>query len=82
MLTGTKSKIKFLKLFVYLVLWKDLCHIPKVQIDTTFEQKIVNIFLPMSFNICFGCSKELSYSDGSFEYPQHIFWFINKKVIK
>ena len=23
-----------------------------------FEGKIVNIFLPISFNICFGCSKE------------------------
>ena len=23
-----------------------------------FECKIVNIFLPISFNICFGCSKE------------------------
>ena len=23
--------------------------------------KIVNIFLPISFNICFGCSKELSH---------------------
>ena len=26
-----------------------------------FERKIVNIFLPISFNICFGRSKELSY---------------------
>ena len=26
-----------------------------------FERKIVNIFLPISFNICFGCSKELSH---------------------
>ena len=24
------------------------------------ERKIVNIFLPISFNICFGCSKEPS----------------------
>ena len=23
-----------------------------------FKHKIVNIFLPISFNICFGCSKE------------------------
>ena len=26
-----------------------------------FERKIVNIFLPISFNICFGCSKEPSH---------------------
>ena len=29
--------------------------------------------------MCFGCSKELSHRDGSFEYPQHMFWFRNKK---
>ena len=40
------------------------------------ESKIVNIFLLISFNICFGCSK-----DGSFEYPQHVFWLRNKKII-
>ena len=37
--------------------------------------KIVNIFLSISFNICFGCSK-----DGSFEYPQHMFWLRNKNI--
>ena len=26
-----------------------------------FQNKIVNIFLSISFNICFGCSKELSH---------------------
>ena len=41
------------------------------------ECKIVNIFLPISFNICFGCSKE----GCSFEYPQHMFWLKNKKII-
>ena len=25
------------------------------------QRKIVNIFLPISFNICFGCSKEPSH---------------------
>ena len=29
--------------------------------------------------MCFGCSKEPSHRDGSFEYPQHMFWFRNKK---
>ena len=32
-----------------------------VGLDKMFEHKIVNIFLPISFNICFGCSKEPSY---------------------
>ena len=42
--------------------------------------KIVNIFLPISLNICYGCYKDLSHWDGSFEYPQHTFWLRNKKI--
>ena len=49
-------------------------------LDNFFGLKIVNIFLPISFNICFGCSKEPSQWDSSFEYPQHTFWLRNKKV--
>ena len=45
-----------------------------------FQRKIVNIFLPLNLRKCFGCSKELSH-EGSFEYPQHMFWFRNEKVI-
>ena len=41
--------------------------------------KIAIIFLSISLNMCFGCSKEPSYRDGSFEYPQHMFWLRNKK---
>ena len=41
--------------------------------------KIAIIFLSISLNMCFGCSKELSHQDGSFEYPQHMFWLRNKK---
>ena len=29
--------------------------------------------------MCFGCSKEPSHWDCSFEYPQHMFWLRNKK---
>ena len=32
----------------------------KIHVCKIFEHKKVNIFLPISFNICFGCSKELS----------------------
>ena len=46
-----------------------------------FEHKIVNVSLPISFNMCFGCSKEPFHLDGSFEYPQHMLWLRNKKII-
>ena len=42
-----------------------------------FDHKIVIIFLSISLNMCFGCSKEPSHSDSSFEYPQHMFWLRN-----
>ena len=38
------------------------------------------IFLSISLSMCFGCSKETSHRDGSFEYPQHMFWLRNKKI--
>ena len=41
-------------------------------------QIIVNIFLPISFTMRVVCSKEPSDCDGSFEYPQHMFWLSNK----
>ena len=40
-----------------------------VKISKYFQRKLVNIFLPIDFSICFGCSKETS-----FVYPQHMFW--------
>ena len=43
------------------------------------ERYIVIIFLPIILNMCFGCSKEPSHPDGSFDYPQHMFWLRNKK---
>ena len=43
------------------------------------QHKIVNTFSPILIGICFGCSKEPSHWDGSFEYPQHMFWLRNKK---
>ena len=36
-------------------------------------------FSCISLNMGFGCSKEPSHRDGSFEYPQHMFWLRNKK---
>ena len=37
------------------------------------------IFLFISLNMCFECSKEPSHRDGSFGYPQQLFWVRNKK---
>ena len=45
-----------------------------------FQRTIANIFLTIIFNIWFGCSKEPSHGDGSFEYPQHMIWLRNKKI--
>ena len=48
---------------------------------TSVQRKIVIIFLPIIFSICFGCSKEPSHRDGSFEYLQHMVLLRNKKII-
>ena len=44
--------------------------------------KMINIFLSISMNKCYGCSKEPSHRDGFFEYPQllHMFGLRNKKI--
>ena len=39
-----------------------------------------NIFLFLNQNICFGCSKEPSQWDGSFEHPKHILKIMGKKI--
>ena len=41
---------------------------------------LVNVYLAISFNICFGCSTEPSHWEGSFEYPQPMFWIRHKKM--
>ena len=50
-----------------------------LEISKTSECKIWNIFLSISLNMCYGCSKERSHRDCSFEHPQHMFWLRNKK---
>ena len=51
------------------------------QLSKNVQRKIPSIVLSISLNMCFGCSKELSQWDGSFEYPQHMFWVRNMKII-
>ena len=50
-----------------------------VQIRIVCAPKIAFISLLINSNMCFVCSKEPSHWDGSFEYPQHMFWLSNKK---
>ena len=35
--------------------------------------EIAFVLLPISVNLCFGCSGEVSHWDGSFEHPQYRF---------
>ena len=44
-----------------------------IRLAMLLSKKNVNIFLPISFN-----SRFWSHCDGSFEYPQHMFWMRNK----
>ena len=61
-----------------MVVWNVSYHILDKQ---NFERKLTNSFLLVSFNTCFGFSKEPSHRDGSFEYQQHMFWLGNKKAL-
>ena len=44
-----------------------------------FQRTIVNIFLPINFNICFGYSKN-RLIETFCEYPQHMFWLRIRKL--
>ena len=49
------------KKYVYRALPAMQVGISYVQVNKKFGRKNVNIFLPISLNICFGCSKEQSH---------------------
>ena len=52
------------------------CSMRVIVLDKYFLSIICNDFLADQFkhvNMCFGCSKEPSHRDGSFEDPQHMF---------
>ena len=40
----------------------------------------MGIFSPIIFGVCFGCSKEPSHGDGSFEHPKHMLKIMGKKI--
>ena len=50
-----KSNVSKLYLYQYCCCSEVPNTFPQVQINTIFERKIVNIFLLISFIICFGC---------------------------
>ena len=54
--------------------------IPSLRWVEKCQCKIAIIFLSISLSMCFGCLKEPSHWDGSYEYPQHMFWLRNKKI--
>ena len=60
----------------------------QVKMNKTFQRTIVNIFLPIIFNICFGRSKRtvslrrfFRYQQHMFTYPQHMFLLGNENII-
>ena len=68
-------RVSRLKNLVYL----DLCDKYIGPVKQNNLRKIAIVLLSISLNMCFGCSKEPSHWDGSFEYPQHMFWLRNTK---
>ena len=47
-----------------------------------FQSKIVNIFWPINLSICLVLKRTVSISMRRFfEFPQHMFWLRNKKII-
>ena len=73
-----KKHVKFLSYGEESHVVAQMLSIIKDHLNKFFEHIIVILFLPVSFNMCFGCSKEPSHRDGSYEYPQHMFWLRNK----
>ena len=67
------------------VAFQNVDSIACITIDNIMQDSLCtkNAFVSLSINLnmCCGCSKEPSHLDGSFEYPQHMFWLRNKKNI-
>ena len=59
--------------------YKDEISYECIGLDKKFERKFVNIFLPISFNICFGCSNIYLFII-NIEYMEIIYNLENKTV--
>ena len=69
----TSGELKKYEVCAFLHKFHFLCFAQVKQLTITIHRtskakKIVIVFLSTSFNMCFGCSKEPSHRDGSFEY--------------
>ena len=60
---------------------KELNSVPLGKMNQILQRTIVNIFFPINYNICFGCSKNRLIETVSFEHPQRMFSLRNKKNI-
>ena len=49
--------------------------------NKNFQRKIVNVFLPIIFSIYVLGAQKTCLIETVLEYPQHMFWFQNKKII-
>ena len=78
-----EMQMKFPDVLLYFSVYEPLLAVTEFTgqhtVNKKFQRTIVNVFLPI-ISICFGCSKEPSHRDGSFEFPQHMFWLRNKKM--
>ena len=57
-----------------------VCSKIEIEIKKYITCKIGNFILSTICKMCFGCSKEPSQWDGSFEYPIHMLWLKNNKI--
>ena len=52
----------------------------RFRLPKSLSLKLQIFSYPSCLTFVFGCSKEFSYQGSSFEYPQHMFWLIEKKI--
>ena len=73
--TLNKWSLGFFEKYIYFLTFLQM------KINTIFERKIVNIFLPISANICFGAQKNhLNETVLLSTHKEHRFWLGKKKI--
>ena len=58
-----------------------VCGVIYIGLDNKSLENVIIFLISNLLSIWFGCSKEPSHGDSSFENPKHTFWFRNKKII-
>ena len=69
---------KYQNFMYWLIFLVGICYNLIGHIRTFFRVKFWIFFLSINLNMPFGCSKEPSHWDGSFEYTQYTIWLRNK----